>query len=599
MRPWRLLTVGGLLVLLLGLVCLSTGAASPNPESPNARPLDYQLLTNPGVEVYDPPYGQFDGIDCQVATGWQRFWYDGDEPCWMDTRVFASSPLGSGWVERMEGETSQLIIATEPYTAGIQQTVTGLTPGLGYGFHAAMLTVYQTSAPPAVDGTMIKQVGLDPTGGTDPTAPTVIWDAPDDHDEGPWSIDLRTAAYAESPTMTVFVRVLSPLESGGLPYLNYSFLDSAILARTPVVTATSPAATDVPTFTVNWNNAQAAPGGGSLKWRDVQWLDEAEGVWHDWITHTYEVEAIFAGEKRHVYRFRARAWQQYPNGAHLYSPYRPLGDTQTVVGPPLLTGQVLLNDGQPLPGATVAVSGTAYATTSGAGGYYELEVQSWPDPQTIVVSHPTWLSPPPVYGVTFRPTDTVALTWTLRPPDDAVSNGQFEAGLAGWTVEPGLGLTPTVVTEPLHSGGYALALGGAAPVSQTVGVRQTVVLSDVWEPVLSLWYRPVTTDTDDLFRVILTVVTQTISPTLPFTTTYVYTPALDADSWQHAWFPAGPPKTMLTATVTVAFELWTDGDDASTTVYLDEVSLGRTPGGPFHIYLPVVGKQTTTKTPRR
>ena len=585
MSPWRFLLAGSLLALLFGLVLLGTSSASPIPQSP-----DYQLLTNPGVEVYDPPYGQFDGIDCQVASDWQRFWYDGDAPCWMDTRVFAESDLGSGWVEKIEGETSQLIVATEPYTAGIQQTVI-VTPGLGYGFHAAMLTVYQTSAPPAVDGTMIKQVGMDPTGGTDPTAPTVIWDAPDDHDEGPWSIDLRTAAYAESPTMTVFIRVFSPLESGGLPYLNYSFLDSAILARTPVVTATSPAVTDVPTFTVNWDNAQAAPGGGWLKWRDVQWLDEAEGVWHDWITHTYDVGATFVGEKRHVYRFRARAWQEYPNGAHLYGPYRPLGDTQTVVGPPLLTGQVLSNDGQPLPGATVAVSGTAYATTSGAGGYYELEVQSWPSPQAVTIGHPTWLSPPPVYGVTFWPTNTVALTWTLRPPDDAVVNGQFEDGLDGWAVEPGLELTPTVVTEPLHTGHYALALGGAAPVSQTVGVRQTVVLSDAWEPVLSLWYRPVTTDTGDLFRVILTVVTQTVSPTLPFTTTYVYTPALGADSWQHAWLPTSPPETMLTATVTVALELWTDGEGAPTTIYLDEVSLGGTMGGPFRIYLPLVARQ--------
>ena len=323
MIPWRIVMVVGLLVLILAAISGSALSQSTRPEDVPT----YQFLTNPGVEVYDPPYAQFDGIDCQVASGWQRFWYDGDEPCWMDTRVFANSHLGSGWVEKIEGETSQLIVATEPYTAGIQQTVTGLTPGLGYGFHAAMLTIYQTSAPPAVDGTMIKQVGLDPTGGTDPSAPTVLWDAPDDHDEGPWSIDLRTVVYAQAPTMTVFIRVISPLESGGLPYLNYSFLDSAILARTPVVTATSPAVTDVPTFTVNWDNAQAAPDGGWLKWRDVQWLDEFEGVWHDWITHTYEVEALFVGEPGHFYHFRARVWQEYPNGAHLYGPYRPAGDT--------------------------------------------------------------------------------------------------------------------------------------------------------------------------------------------------------------------------------------------------------------------------------
>ena len=68
----------------------------------------------------------------------------------MDTRVFADSHLGGGWVERIEGDTSQLVISTLPYTAGILQRVTGLTPGVGYGFHAAMLTIFQTSAPPLI-----------------------------------------------------------------------------------------------------------------------------------------------------------------------------------------------------------------------------------------------------------------------------------------------------------------------------------------------------------------------------------------------------------------------------------------------------------------
>ena len=133
-------------------------------QSSSAAVQDYNLLDNPGLEVYDPPYGQYDGVDCQVGTGWQRFWYDGPEPGWIDARVFASSHLGTGWVEKIEGETCQLVVSTEPYTAGLLQQVTGMTPGVGYGFHAAMLTIFQTSAQTPVDGTMIKQVGMDPTG---------------------------------------------------------------------------------------------------------------------------------------------------------------------------------------------------------------------------------------------------------------------------------------------------------------------------------------------------------------------------------------------------------------------------------------------------
>ncbi len=598
-----------LLAVLLALAVLAWSPIWLQASEPASEPsaVTYQLLTNPGVEVYDPPYTQYQGVDCQVASGWERFWIDGSEPYWMDTRDFAYSHLGTGWVERIEGATSQLVLATEPYTAGIQQQVTGLEPGVGYGFHAAMLTIYQTSAQPPVDGTMIKRVGMDPTGGTDPEAPTVVWSEADGHDQGPWSIDLRTAVYAETPTMTVFVQVISSESAGPWPYLNLSFLDSAILARTPVVTATAPSVTLVPTFTVSWDNAVPAPG-GYVRWYDVQWLDEVEGTWHDWFTRTDEVEAEFYGEQGHAYRFRARAWQRYTNGAHLYGPYRADGDTRTHYQGPRLTGWVLNNQADPVAGATVTISGTSYSTTSGSSGWYEIHVLPWSEPQTVVLSALDWQVPSPVYGVTLGPTETVTLTWTLLPPDDPVIGGGFEAGLDGWSLIAGQGVTPTVVTEPVHTGHGALALGGVPSVSVTVGVTQTVVVTDAWEPVLSFWYRPVTTDTDDLFNVVLTVVTYTISSTLPVTptgagtalltepitftlpvtTVYVLTPTLDVEDWQHRWYAVGLPEAALTGTVTIQFQVWNDGDDWVTTVYLDEVSLGSTPGGPFKSYLPLV-----------
>ena len=40
----------------------------PRPEAPRVVPADvvYQLLTNPGFELYDAPYGQYQDIPCQV-----------------------------------------------------------------------------------------------------------------------------------------------------------------------------------------------------------------------------------------------------------------------------------------------------------------------------------------------------------------------------------------------------------------------------------------------------------------------------------------------------------------------------------------------------
>jgi hypothetical protein len=589
-----------LLLVALLLAVPVAGAEDPPPALNSALDSsDYQLLVNPGVEVYDPPYAQFDGKDCQVASGWQRFW-DGDlpEPCWMDCRVFAAG----GWVERIEGDTSQLLVSTEPYDAGIRQTVSGLAPGVGYGFHAAMLTIYQSSAPPDVDGTMIKQVGLDPAGGTDPGAPTVVWSEPDDNDEGPWAVDLRTSAFAQGPAMTVFIRVVSPHPAGDLPYVNLGFLDSAILARTPVVTATSPEVSETPAFTVRWDNVVPAPGLKRLKWRDVQWLDESENVWHDWLTETYDEAATFAGDWGHTYRFRARVCQKYENGALLCGPFRPDGDTRTAVGGPRLAGRVFSSDGLPLLGATVLVSGTPYSTTTGLGGRYDLPVLAWSTPQTVTVSHPRWLSPDPAYGVSFGPTSTVTLTWTLRPLADAVTNGGFEAGLTGWS-SPGA----ATVTGPVHTGHQALALPAASPDRDGAGASQTLVLTAAWEPVLSFWYRASAAEPDDLsFNVALTVVTRTLTPTLPatrtlgaatpltgpvtVTTTYLFTPSLEAGGWQHQWYPVGPPGVALSATVTVRF-LGRGEDDEAAAVYVDEVSLGATWNTHHRLYLPLVGRR--------
>ncbi len=539
------------------------------------------------MESYDPPYDQYQGIDLQVASGWQRFWYGGAEPFWMDTRVFAYSYLGSGWVEKIEGATSQMLFSTEPYTAGIQQQVTGLTPGVGYGFHAAMMTIFQ-SGKASADGRMIKQVGMDPTGGTDPQAPTVVWSEADDLDRG-WSVDLRTAVFAEAPTMTVFIRISSTCASCNPALRNQSFLDSAILARTPVITATSPAGSGVPTFTVNWDNAVLAPGGTQLEWRSVQWLDEAEGVWHDWITETYLVQADFVGEWGHTYRFRALVRQEYQNGARLDSPYRAEGDTRTLAMWPRLVGQVLGPDGLPVSGAMVAVTGTTYATTSRRDGRYELRMPAWPGPQTVAVSHHFWLAPAPLYSVTLGLTDTLPFTWTLRPPDDAVTNGEFETGLEGWH---SVGITPSIVTEPVHTGHGALALGGAAGVTFTAGVTQSMVITDSWEPVLSFWYNPVWTGAGDRFNVFLTVVTQTTSATLPVTLTHVLTPALDVPGWTHLAYRLGPLDVALSGTVTLNFQLWhaPGSNPVTSTLYLDEVSLGRTMGGPHKAYLPLVQK---------
>ena len=64
-----------------------------------------------------------------------------------------------------------------------------------------------------------------------------------------------------------------------------------------------------------------------------------------------------------------------------------------------------------------------------------------------------------------------------------------------------------MVTDPVHTGDGAGMLGGQAAVSRavgyTTGVEQTVALARSWNPNLSFWYLPESTDSDDLFEVTL------------------------------------------------------------------------------------------------
>jgi len=75
--------------------------APPTDASPPNRSLsdNYQLHINPGLEGYDPPYGHFQGIDLQVASGWQRYWYGGERAV-LDGRPGNSQTApwaGAGW----------------------------------------------------------------------------------------------------------------------------------------------------------------------------------------------------------------------------------------------------------------------------------------------------------------------------------------------------------------------------------------------------------------------------------------------------------------------------------------------------------------------
>lgn len=141
-----------------------------------------------------------------------------------------------------------------PFTAGIYQQVP-VTPGVVYQANIGWAAVSQED--------FERKLGLDPTGGTDPLAPAVIWSR-SEWTKTRWP-DLAVSARATGPTMTVFVWVHHPRAYG----LDWVFLDAvglwpdpsqpvATLTPTPSRTPTQPPptrslprvpATDAPTAT--------------------------------------------------------------------------------------------------------------------------------------------------------------------------------------------------------------------------------------------------------------------------------------------------------------------------------------------------------------
>jgi hypothetical protein len=94
------------------------------------------------------------------------------------------------------------------FSAGIYQQVS-VTPGVVYQTDVGWAAARCNNA---VCGNMERRLGLDPTGGTDPRAPSVVWSRVEAAGDK-WP-DLTVSARATGKTMTVFVWVNHPSSSG-------------------------------------------------------------------------------------------------------------------------------------------------------------------------------------------------------------------------------------------------------------------------------------------------------------------------------------------------------------------------------------------------
>ncbi|RME46843.1 MAG: carboxypeptidase regulatory-like domain-containing protein [Caldilineae bacterium] len=562
-------------------------------------------LTNPGLEAPFVPYGTYNGWNLQVANGWERFFVpDNTYKNGSRLRFFSASDWaafnGSPVTERVEGENAQVwwSSSTKKFDAGVYQQIGGLTVGESYGFQAGILQVFETTnrTDPAT-GVMARRVGIDPTGGTDPESPNVVWSPLEEHatfssggKKYTWFWP-SVGAQAQATTMTVFIRVSSKGQ-GSTPNSDQVWADDTFfdIAPTTTLTLTPIGATQLraewsgsprPGFVPYASEAQYRRISDTT-WTDLQVFDVLDSAPPTGTSATF---SIVEGE---TYIVRARTWHERDVNGRTHQVAGPWVEAQY---PPaqtggIVAGRVLLNTEWPLGGARVQVTGAATATTSDSNGDYSLETGG--GTFGITATHPSgWAAPSPVRA-TVAATETLPLTITLRPPDDVIRNGDFEGTLTGW--QSALAAS-TFITENHRAGNSSLCVSGAGVITQSG------VVSDMYRPVLSFWYRRTAGGglTAEIFG------SPALTPTAPLSLT------APVGKWQHAYLPLDLPGRPLTGTGSLgsvgtgslgSFALplysgevgvrFTFGGTG--TVCVDEVSLGRSWGGVHTIFLPLILK---------
>ena len=191
----------------LGPLPVHAGARNPCKEPGN-------LTQNCGFDTFGD---QWQGDKrLQIPSGWWYFVLEGS----MDFRPSEDTYWGA--------PSLWMLSDGVPFRGGVYQQV-AVTPGVVYQTDAGWAAVTQPN--------FERKLGLDPTGGTDPLAPTVVW-GPAPRGIDPWP-DLTVSARATGPTMTVFVWVDHPVTYGN----DWIFVDAVGLWPDP----SQPPATVTPT----------------------------------------------------------------------------------------------------------------------------------------------------------------------------------------------------------------------------------------------------------------------------------------------------------------------------------------------------------------
>ena len=347
----------GLLAIVIGLLLFRDSAQARTVAPLGTIPPLAPALTNPDMEC-DEGYYEVTGPDRKpnrIPDGWQQVLSLG-HPRMNSARLqFAKSCEAEGvHIEKINGRDSFTVLAWEietppepgkPFDVTIYQQ-TPVVTGADYSVSGWFLTLCGGSAVPndCPDGVyMAKMLGLDPTGGINPDADTVVWtenrnNFVDENDERIGWSNLYTAATAGTGVMTVFARIDSPFQWHG----NHGFIDAISLIRSPIAELVDlPAQVSGDRLDLAWDGQQspdveAIAGGNYDLLFDIEVRHEDADTWRSLVSGADGPGAVAfqAGCLDSSYQFRIRARAEQPDGEDEAWPNQrypgPWGDPQTV-----------------------------------------------------------------------------------------------------------------------------------------------------------------------------------------------------------------------------------------------------------------------------
>lgn len=327
--------------ILLTCGLIFTVAAAARPAIAFAETPPTPLATTSAGEIAVPVNGSMEcharatqaGIYGTVPTGWTGVLLRQEPSLNMESALFKFGgydcnsdatvehlELGDAWVFEPQDSTKEPPVNTgKPFDAALYQQVP-VIPGVAYSVSGWMLSLCGGSDPASFCPSnyyIAKMLGLDAGGGTNALASSVTWDENDQpHTVVKW-INLRSAAVAQGPLMTVFARINSPFQWHG----NHAYVDAVKLVRAPTATLriSVPVEGHQSQYAIAWPGSlgpdiPAIPSGNYHLYYDIQYRLAGSVTWTDWITNTESTGATFvvpnpATNPHYVFRVRPRAEQ--------------------------------------------------------------------------------------------------------------------------------------------------------------------------------------------------------------------------------------------------------------------------------------------------